>query len=218
MSKLAEALAKKYEQAPQLAYMWRVELPVLSQYTDPSGGALNAYVNRFVYPQNKSLTSKIAGLSGASTVSHRVYEFSGPFTSYDTEKRAYAGTFTYAASHSEIGTISIVVDEYEDGATLEYFNTWMKLITNPDNSKNPPAFYKRNIKYVKLTSMQTDIHISEYSGCFPTEIAPLGNSYENNGVMQYNITITCDNVKHTIVSVAGKEGLERELMSRRYQK
>lgn len=215
-SRLSEALSKKYEQSPQLSYMWRVELPVLAHVNDSTGGVVVNYINRYVKSQNKDFGSTIMGVKGTEAISHRVYEITAPFTSYDTEKRPYAGSFTFAASHSEIGSISIVVDEYEDGQTLEYFESWMKMITNPDGTKNPPAVYKRNLKYMKMSSMQTDIHSSEYIGCFPTEISPLHNSYENNGVMQYSITLACDDVVHKKTTSSDKASLERELIGKKY--
>lgn len=216
MEILSEVLAKKYEKAPQLSYMWRVELPVLGQYVDPTG-ALNSYVSQFVTPQNDVLQRTISGISSAEEMCHRVYEFNAPYKEYEVERRTFGSTFTFAASHNETGNITLLIDEYEDGKTFEYITTWMDYISNPDLSKNPPGFYKRNIRFLKMTSMQTDIHFTDYVGCFPINIAPINNTYESNAVMQYNVTFSCDKAVYQVVSPTGKEGREKELLGKSFK-
>lgn len=215
MSTISDALAMKHSQSPQFDYMWRTELPILSQFSDPTG-VVKSYAARHI-PSMK-FDQRIVSVTGAQDISHRVYEISTPFTSFETVKAIHGTTFRYAAGTSDIGSLTLTVDEYEDGSTLNYFTTWMNLINNSDGSRNPPAYYKRNLKYIKLSTAQSDLHVSEYVGYFPTEIAPLSSNYDSNAVMQYSITLTGDDVKHAIVTDKERLIIEMELLTKNYRK
>ena len=199
---IGTALAKKFEQNPQVDYLWRVVLPDLDTFVDPSGsGAMNAYINQYVTPQqgNSQLMTSLApkGPTLAEDISLRVYDITVPFISFSSRKSMDATKFRYAAEHGDIGTLQLSVDEFEDGLTLRYFTAWMDLIQNPDGSRNPPAYYKKNITFIKRTMSQTDSHFTTYQRFFPTEIAPLQYNYDGSQISQYSITLTGDGVKHT---------------------
>lgn len=196
MSNIESIIQQKYKQSPQLDFMWRVELPILSQYSDPTG-AVSAYAKRFLPSLSKPTDPKVVSSVGASEVSNRVYEISTSYHSFGVDKSIYATTTTNSAGTRDIGSITITIDEFEDGLTFKYINTWMSLISNTDLSRNPPVYYKRPIKFIRMDSQHADIGSSMYIGCWPSDINQISNNYEGNGVSQYNVTFQVDDVVHS---------------------
>lgn len=194
-SNLQIAISRKTEQSPQYDFLWRVELPDLGTLMDPRLEETNSFLSQVD-------TGGVEGLSDISDINHRVFEFNAPYTTFDTRKSIDRGSFRYAVSHSDIGTITMTIDEMEDGLTLEYLLQWQKLIKNPDGSKNPPRFYKKPIKFIRMSATKLDLQYSTYINYFPTEIQPTANSYESNGVTQYQVVFTGDDVKHTPINRA----------------
>lgn len=194
MSTIAEALSKKKEQNPLYDYLWRVELPSLDIQVDTSGGNVITQ-----YQQRTGQGSQQRVLTSPQEISHRVYEITPPHISFDTKKSIHGPSFRYSATNHDIGTLTMLIDEMEDGLTLEYINQWMDLMKNPDGSRNPPAMYKKNIRFIKISKAQTDIHYSEYIGYFPNEIQAVQHSYDGSGVVQYSVTFTGDDVRNVRV-------------------
>lgn len=217
MSTIKEALAKKNEQNPQFDYMWRVELPPINTVTGDmlssglgfAAGSLGGTVGGFIdsgvslFNQVRGLANQFgSGILGSDTfdINHRVYAISVPFTSFEVERAVNGPTYKFEAGHHELGTMSLTVDEMEDGKTLQYFDRWMSLIKSQNGYYyNPPAVYKRDIRYIKMSASNLDLHYSIYKGFFPSEISPSETSYDGNGVLQYNITLAGDSVKHITI-------------------
>lgn len=132
-------------------------------------------------------------------ISHRVTSFDAPMPSIESKKNTHGSTFVYTASNNDIGNVTIKIDEMEDGLTLEYLTQWMSMVTRDDGFYNPPAFYKRDLKIIRMTSTELDIHVSTYHGYYPIEISPIGYSYESNGILQYSVTFSGDSVSHNII-------------------
>ena len=203
-----QVLRKKKNQNPQYEWAWRVILPQLQYVTNvndrlivdeqviPAGGPVPA--NQQV---NNMLDMKVnEELRDPSEIDHRIVSIDVPFTQYDTRKNIDGSAFMYTASNSDIGNVTLRVDEMEDGLTLKYFLAWQGLIENEDGSKNLPYFYKRDIVLWRMTASGRDTHISIYQGYFPTEIAPASYNYESGGIMQHTITCTGDDVAHAFVT------------------
>lgn len=241
VKRVERVIKSKRAQNPQFEYMWRVAIPDIAMMIDRSGGsdmASYAAINlkggeggraRRVYDERDAsegggtpnvLTDNV-NADDAKEVSSRVYEFTAPHPAFDTRKSTHGPSFRYAATNHDIGTVSLVVDEMEDGLTLRFFTEWMNLIKNSDGSVNPPGIYKRDIRFIKLSASQTDIHYSVYKRYFPTEIAPVQYSYDGSGVSQYSITFTGDDVEHTFIPVSEVQSAiqqeEQELFSENYR-
>lgn len=137
-----------------------------------------------------------------SDLNHRVFSIDAPYRSFEVEKNIRAQQFFYTASTSDVGTINIRIDEYEDGATLDYLMQWQLLIRNSDGTNNPPAAYKRDLKLIRMSSSGLDLHVTIYKGCFPSEISPTSFNYESNAIMQYSVSMPCDNVEHLLIPAA----------------
>lgn len=232
IERVQDVIGWKKKQNPQFDYMWRVSLPDLSTFVDKSGGQeLSRYVRQYV-DKSKAQTETFANIPSRSNmqtpiitstvmtsertleVSSRVYEFTAPLPSFDTRKSTHGTRFRYAVDHDDIGTLSMVIDEMEDGMSLQYINEWMGLIKNSDGTTNPPGVYKKDIKFIKLSASQTDIHVSQYIGFFPTEVSPVQYSYDGTSVSQYSVTFTGDSVEHTFVPIEDvKAAIEREEQS-----
>jgi len=135
-------------------------------------------------------------------INHRVYAVDTPFASYDTQKNTDGSKFMYTSMHNDIGTLNMRIDEYEDGLTLKYLLGWQKLMKTSDGFANPPVMYKGKIRVIRLTSIDSDIHVHDYINYFPNEISPSSYSYDSSAVMQYNVTFTGDDVKHTLIPAA----------------
>jgi len=224
MSKIQDALARKQNQNPQFDFMFRVEMPdlVADRTLSASSGASGAFGGAFesIDAANpfQSLSGPLGGfgsitnLLGVSAmtgggmqntvdeISHRIWSVEAPFTTYETLKSTDKDTFWYRAGPSDIGNITMTIDEMEDGATLQYLLDWQKLIDNGGNgTRNPPIAYKRNIKVIRLNAAKMDAHIHLYKGYYPIEISPSSFSNDSNGVLQYNVQFSGDSVEHIMI-------------------
>lgn len=175
-----DSLAKKNEQNHKSDYEWYVELPILS-----------------IFPVGVTQPPiDITSLVSPTEISHRVYSIDTPYDSFDTNKNTDKGSFWYSAMHSDIGNVSIRVDEMEDGQTLRYITNWQSLIRNSDGTHNVPAVYKKDITIYQLNKAEEEIIKSVYRGYFPTEVTPTSWSYDGSSVLQYAVTFTGDSVTH----------------------
>lgn len=152
-----------------------------------------------IMKSKNAVNSLMKGKSKGSYLSHRVFSVDMPYQSFDILKNTYGSSYFHTASNNEVGSMNIKVDEYEDGDTLRYFEAWRALICNPDGTYNPPASYKRDIRYIKMSSSGLDLHVTIYKGCFPNEIAASSFSYDANSITQYGITLTGDSVEHIFI-------------------
>lgn len=134
-----------------------------------------------------------------SSLSHRVFGVDMPYTAFEIEKHTYATTFVHTAANHEVGAMSMKIDEYEDGDTLRYLEAWRALIKNPDGTYNPPASYKRDIRFIKMASSGLDLHVTIYRGCFPSDIGTSSFSYDSSSITQYNVTFTGDIIEHIFI-------------------
>jgi hypothetical protein len=182
---IGDSLARKFDQSPQMDYLFMVELPDLSFN---KAGATFANAGGF----------DEEGV-GAEEINHRVYAVTAPFIGFDSNKNVDGGTFMYTAGHSDIGSVNLTVDEMEDGATLDYFIRWQKKIKNDNGTYNPPYNYKRNIRLIRLSAAKMMASVSTYTDYFPTGISEANHNNDSNGVLQYQITLTGDTVEHTII-------------------
>jgi len=203
ISDITEALALKELQNPQMDFNWLIELPRLSM--DGISIQNRADVVASADERAQAILSNAGGWVEAAmggydhnVISHRVYSVELPNTSYESSKNVDKGTFWYGALGSDIGSVVLTVDEYEDGATLRYFTDWMYLIENADGSFNPPALYKRNILHYAMNGSGEKTHETKFIGYFPTEITPVSWSYDGSNVLQYSVTLTGDDVERTV--------------------
>lgn len=109
---IERGLDVKQTQSPQMDYLWRVDLPVLDQPIDPTGqGVVTNYMSMLPESDASFFTSDVVNRH----LSHRVYELNTPYTAFDTRKSIDAASFRYAVDRSDIGSISMTIDEMEDG-------------------------------------------------------------------------------------------------------
>lgn len=162
------------------------------------GGGLNS-ASSGILKSSSAVASALKSRSSGSILSHRVFSVDMPYQSFETNKNTFGSTFFYTAGNNDVGALTLKLDEYEDGDSLRYLEAWRSLICNPDGSYNPPAVYKRDIKYIKMSSTGVDLHITIYRNCFPNEISPSSFSYDSNTITQYTVTFTGDTVEHIFV-------------------
>lgn len=214
-STIKDALARKNEQSPQYDYMWRVELPSLAAPIDTSLDFMDR-VDTDTPPRGNlakiasgvgEFASNLSGIAtGVTTpmadINHRVATFDTPYFQMDTKKITDRNSYWYSASNNDIGAINITMDEFEDGATYRYLNDWKNLIVNADGTYNPPAAYKRTVKFIRMSATNLDLHVHFYEGYFISELSNIQNSYEGNGVLQYTATLTGDNINTVLIPEA----------------
>lgn len=204
MATMADVINRKYEQTPQFDFLFRTELPVLNIPTasDPfSVGTLGQYTTRaleaglggsngILQTANEFLSSTTAS-NDMGPLDHRVYAVDAPFKTFDTRK---AGTVKYfhTAGHVDVPSISLTVDEYEDGLTTQYFDDWMHKIKNNNGTYNPPNYYKRKLKVYRMSAAKLDLHVVEYIGVFPYDVNAINYSYDSNGILQLNVRLMVD--------------------------
>lgn len=202
-----DAISRKVQQNHKTDYEWFVELPDLdigafdkagvsfktSGLLGAAGSLLSSLVSGVgetvaIVPSNDRTPQEI--------VSHRVYSITTPYTTFESNKNTDKGSFWYSAMHSDIGNLTLVIDEMEDCNTLQYINDWMDLLKNEDGTHNLPWEYKRNIIFYQLNRKKDEIHKSVYTGYYPVEISPVSWSYDGTSVLQYSVTFTGDSVTH----------------------
>lgn len=202
---IKDALARKQTQSPQYDYLWRVELPDLSLPTADTmsasvGGIANSSLgdigNAMANTALSILSGKLNAQGGMQELNHRVNAMDTPYFQMDTKKITDKNTFWYSASNNDIGSINMTIDEMEDGLTYDYLNSWKNLIIRDDGTYNPPAMYKKDIKFIRLSATHLDLHVFNYKGYFLNEIQNIQNNYEGNNVTQYNCVFTGDGIEY----------------------
>lgn len=146
-------------------------------------------------------------------LSSRVVSIEAPNQNIDSKKNMRGAETYYTATNADIGTISLRVDEMEDGLSLEYFECWKRMIKNDKGLYYPPSFYKRTLNVIRLSSEGEETHSHRYFGVFPTNISSINYSYDGSGIMQYNITLAVDKVEHTFRKASG-ENLYNSLIAK----
>lgn len=207
---IEDALARKHEQQPQFDWLWRVDLPDISQVVDPTGQNV---VQQYTSNLNLAEAQYFNGTVVSRYLSHRVYEFNTPYTEFDQRKSTEKASFRYGVDHSDIGSITMTMDEYEDGLTLRYLLAWQSLMDNPDGTRNPPVLYKKPVTFYRLSATKLTLHKSTYLGYFPNQISPMQNSQEGSGITQFQVTLTGDDVSHRFVDVSGEIDMAIEEIS-----
>jgi len=208
---IGDALAKKKQQSPQYDFLWRVDLPSLNPMLN-SADSLVTQASRINFSNGigaglMSVANVISSVLGGvmvnpDDINHRVMTFDTPFFQLDTKKVTNKNSFWYTASNNDIGSISFTIHEMEDGKTLQYLDAWKSLIINADGTYNPPVFYKRPVRFYRLSASKLDLHEYIYEGFFISEISTMSNSYEDNGITTYSVTLTGDSVQYNFLSGA----------------
>lgn len=214
---IESALKRKQEMNPQMDYMWRVDLPDLSDVIDQRtagerandrfkeettgfwGGAKSMLM--FIPTAGKVAYSALFDndIASQDEVNHRVTSFDVPFPNFAVKKVDSIGVGWKAAAGTEISTISMKLLEYEDGASLKYITGWMGAVQTEEGTYNPPSLYKKKISLIRMSSSGMDLHVSTCIGCFPIEVATVSHSYESNAITQYNVTMSVDTIEHKII-------------------
>jgi len=179
---LEELIKKRSIRSPLAGYLWRVELPSL----EIGGGTTS---------RNFEISSRITSINI-------------PFHQIETVKAKYGnGVWNYGQS-VEVGQITLDVLEYDDGDTFQYFQDWKSLmmtkvgdIVGGDSYVfNPPAEYKKTLKFYRMDTMKEEVIIIEYSGFFVSGVAESSNDYESNVPLKYSITLTGDDMNYATMS------------------
>lgn len=177
------------------------EPSIIQQIQEKANGFLTAKrdADSGTQRSNKAVRGLMLANSSGSVLSHRVYSIDFPYQNFETDKFNYGSASIHYATRNDVGSLSFVIDEYEDGDSLRYLEAWRALIANPDGTYNPPAAYKRDIKLIKMANSGIDLHVSVYKGCFPAEIGTSGFSYDSGSITQYNVTLSGDKVEHYLI-------------------
>lgn len=169
---IQDTLIRRKTSSPMFEYLWRVEMPNLSN----TGTDMDVNI--------------------------RVTSVDAPMQQFETKKHAINSTFFHSASHREVGNVTVKIDEFEDHYTMKYLEDWMNSIRLPNGLYNSPANYKKNIKLIKVSNTNLDLHYTLFEGCFPTSIAPINYNYEATGIVSYHVTFAVTDVKHFILGKA----------------
>lgn len=175
----------KERQNPQMEYNWIMRLPDV--YNVPSELAA------IKTPPNYRESGFTVALD---QIEHRIDSVTLPYDTFEVGTHTLGSGLWYSAQRGTIGQLTMIVDEYEDGATLSFFTHWMNLIKNDDGTHNPPAFYKRPIILYDIDSTKYDTHSTIFGGFFPISIEQSGRSQQGQGILQYTVTLAGDGVNH----------------------
>jgi hypothetical protein len=191
-------LRLRRNEPPQKSYMWRVELPDLSDRSRLSGVSYD--------PNSFRLADRLRALNvmQQQMLSQRVTSISIPFSTVETDKAISENSYWYYAKQNDIGQIEFEMQEFEDGYTLQWLTAWQQLMIRSEHGTyNPPVVYKKDLKFYRLSANKKDIHMHVYKGYFISGIADMSNDYEANDIVRYSVQLTGDSVEHNIFSVAG---------------
>lgn len=198
---LKEALAAKRRNPPLRNYLWHVVLP------DPNA-------NEFYTGDDEKVSFTV---EQRKDMNHRVLSITAPQMTMATDKIITGNTFWYTAGTNDIGNVSMEIEEYEDGLTLRYIEALKGLWGNSNNTYNPPAAYKRDIRLYRMSTTREDIIEHVYKGYFISGFSDTSNNYEDSGIQKYSIEFTGDAVVNNVLSVASlaAKPQEAELLAKR---
>lgn len=194
---IKETMNKFKTEPPMKSFLWRVELPDLSKGNRGGG-----------YILSNDAFSAVEDLYEVDPYIHlemskRITNISIPFVSIETDKAIIGNSYWYYGKQNDIGSISFEINEYEDGLSHRFMDTWKALMINPNGTYNPPVRYKRDIKFFRLNSTKSDIIVHTYKGYFVSAIADVANDYESNDIVKFAINLTGDSVETEIFDIAG---------------
>lgn len=197
-------LHKRRGSEPARAYLWAVELPDLT--VDPSNGSKSESFSK----ASSDLKSRFLPVD-MQLVNTLVTSITTPFFTFDTDKVTSGSTFWYKATHNDISNISMTLEEQENGVVWNYINNWKNLMLASNGGQNPPAFYKRDITFLRLDLMKMQFQKFVYSNYFISEVSQITNDYTSNAAVQYNLTFTGDSLLpvYTLEGAALEARLER---------
>lgn len=214
---IEDALSRKESMNPQMEYMWRVQLPDIGKFLEQRNAvdkATDTLKNKASGATGmfKVLTNPVGTLGemvasavfeddvvAQAEINHRVTSFDLPFPSHEVRKIVSNNEGWKAAGNKDISSISFKIMEYEDGATMKYLDGWSKMVQRSDGTHNPPAFYKKKIRFVRLSVTGFDLHVSTCEGCFPIEVGNTNYAYDASGIVQYGVTMSVDRIVHEII-------------------
>lgn len=183
-----KSLKNRQNSRPVREYLWRVEMPVLTEF--PVAG-VNPPVSFRRAVEIKEAESNISNFN----ISDRVLEMATPYFNIETDKVIDGASFWYRLNHNDIGGISMVIEEQEDGKTWDYLSSWRDLAVNNNGTYNPPVFYKRDIRVYRLNTMKLDFQEFVYSGYFLNEVSSIQNGYTGGDLLKYNVQFTGDSMQ-----------------------
>lgn len=141
-------------------------------------------------------------------VSGRILAVSTPFYTISGEKQSRGNSVWNYAKSDEMGNLSMEVMECEDCLTFQYFDSWIRLIKNPNHTYNPPVHYKKDFIFYRLDSFKSKIEKFTYKGFFPSGFSDQANDYETNNILKYTIQFIGDDMIHeTMASTATNKDL-----------
>ena len=185
---VGKAIQSQQMAKPQKDYLWRIRLPELR--TPPEASEF----------MNRASLDSLRGTGDANfnteNLSYRIINAQVPFFEISTDNQEHGNSFWYYATTNDIGSITLEIEEHEDGQTFEYFNYWKNLIANPNGTYNPPVYYKRDIHFLKIANVKMDLTLHKYKGYFVSQISDLSNSYDSNGIVRYSVTLTGDDMQY----------------------
>lgn len=178
---------------PARAYLWRVFLPdIRESVARISESNAMRWANQNARPTGLNLNMQ--------ELNTRVSEVTSPYFTIETRKNIDGASFWYGVSHNDISTISLTMDEAQDGSTYRYIDAWKNMIINENGTYNPPAFFKKDIYVYRLNLMKKDFQVFRYRNYFPNEVASLSSTYEDNDILKYQISLTGDSMDHQELS------------------
>jgi len=214
---IKDTLTQKRQANPMKSYLWYVLLPRLDDMSSESTPSTSSTSSSIVSSVADSFTSaatdfaRSVGVTDLSAkdmdihrkISSRIVNISIPFISIDTEKVTSQNSYWYYARTNDIGNIAFELYEYEDGLSLEYITTWQNLMINDTyGTYNPPAMYKKRVKFFRLNSSRDEIVVHTYHGYFISGVADISNDYETNDIVKYAVNLTGDSVLHESIPVS----------------
>lgn len=189
------AIARKTASNFHMSYQWVVELPDLS--------AVGMGIERTIAGLPDVLRSILKTPMSPVEISERVYSVTSSHDTIETQQVSDKSRSWQRADQITPTSLSITVDEHEDNFTKEYFRAWKALIESPDGSMNVPSIYKRPVRIMRLTNDMRIVSKTTYEGCFPTEIQPVSYSYDQEDIVQYEVTLAFDRYYDTLQADAG---------------
>jgi hypothetical protein len=113
-------------------------------------------------------------------------------------QRTYGGKVRQYAGASGAVTLSVVFYETHDMRTLEFLDTWRRIVFDPDTSTyGLPVEYKRVVEVMMfpLTSSTKPVAMFTMEGAWPVNVSGLDLSYANQeGRLVQSVEMACDTV------------------------
>lgn len=204
---------------PIFNHDWYIEMPGNDFGAGPAtsnalgsiiGDSLGTFGDMAAGAVGQAVTEGISTFTGLPW--YYVEEATLPTRNFDVRSVFRNGHHQHYPGNYSVSPMRVTVYADAEGRALSYLNAWHQMVMRKFTSRtphlsgsfNPPAWLKRNITAVLLSSDKKQVAFITYVGCWITDLGEFNLGSAGNERLVFNANIQVDDV---FVEVTGLKGL-----------